>query len=188
MQQSDLLIALGSRFDDRVTGKVPTLRPRRQDHPRRHRPGRAGQGPPARRADRRRLPPGHRGARQGDPATCGGADAQPDRSRLERPRSAAGRRSYPLTYEPSEPGELLKPQYVLEQLRDRTPDDTIVASGVGQHQMWASPVLEVPPPLHLGELRWARHDGLLRCRRPSAPRSAAPTAWSGPSTATAASR
>ncbi len=35
-------------------------------------------------------------------------------------------------------GELLKPQYVLEQLRDRSPEDTIVASGVGQHQMWTS--------------------------------------------------
>ena len=41
MQRSDLLIALGSRFDDRVTGKIAGLRPRRQDHPRRHRPGRA---------------------------------------------------------------------------------------------------------------------------------------------------
>ena len=32
----------------------------------------------------------------------------------------------------------MKPQFVLEQLRDATPDDTIVCSGVGQHQMWAS--------------------------------------------------
>ena len=56
MQESDLLIALGSRFDDRVTGKVPSFAPARQDHPRRHRPRRARQGPPSRRADRRRLP------------------------------------------------------------------------------------------------------------------------------------
>ena len=40
--------------------------------------------------------------------------------------------------EPSAPGDKLKPQYVIEQLRDHTPDDTIVASGVGQHQMFAS--------------------------------------------------
>ncbi|MFV0315639.1 MAG: thiamine pyrophosphate-dependent enzyme, partial [Microthrixaceae bacterium] len=46
--------------------------------------------------------------------------------------------TYPLTYEQSEPGELLKPQYVLEQIRDRAPEDCIVASGVGQHQMWTS--------------------------------------------------
>jgi acetolactate synthase-1/2/3 large subunit len=45
---------------------------------------------------------------------------------------------YPLTYQPAEDGEGLKPQYVLEELRDLTPDDTIVVSGVGQHQMWTS--------------------------------------------------
>jgi acetolactate synthase-1/2/3 large subunit len=33
---------------------------------------------------------------------------------------------------------MLKPQFVLETLRDNTPDGTILASGVGQHQMWAS--------------------------------------------------
>ena len=67
------------------------LRPRRQDHPRRHRPGRAGQGPPARRADRRRLPHGDRGAHQGDPATCsaGGADAGRHVG-VEEPHLAAG--------------------------------------------------------------------------------------------------
>ncbi len=47
MQKADLLIALGTRFDDRVTGRVGTFAPGRQDHPRRHRPGRAGQDPPA---------------------------------------------------------------------------------------------------------------------------------------------
>ena len=64
MQRSDLLIALGSRFDDRVTGKVARLRPRGEDHPRRHRPRRARQGPPARRPDRGRLPARDRGARR----------------------------------------------------------------------------------------------------------------------------
>ncbi len=44
----------------------------------------------------------------------------------------------PLAYEPSAEGHALKPQMVLEHLRDSTPDDTIVVSGVGQHQMWAS--------------------------------------------------
>ncbi len=39
----------------------------------------------------------------------------------------------------SSPGPApLKPQFVLETLRDATPEDTIVASGVGQHQMFAS--------------------------------------------------
>ena len=38
----------------------------------------------------------------------------------------------------SQPGAALKPQYCIEQLRDLAPDKTIVASGVGQHQMFAS--------------------------------------------------
>ena len=45
--------------------------------------------------------------------------------------------SYPLTYQQEEDGPL-KPQFCIEALRDNTPDDTIVVSGVGQHQMWAS--------------------------------------------------
>ena len=40
IQSADLLIALGMRFDDRVTGHVPTFAPVRPDHPCRHRPGR----------------------------------------------------------------------------------------------------------------------------------------------------
>ena len=44
----------------------------------------------------------------------------------------------PAAYEPHEDGEALKPQMVLEHLRDSVPEDTILCSGVGQHQMWAS--------------------------------------------------
>jgi acetolactate synthase-1/2/3 large subunit len=46
-------------------------------------------------------------------------------------------RDFPLAYEQGEDGPL-KPQFVIEQLRDASPADTIVTSGVGQHQMWAS--------------------------------------------------
>ena len=53
LQKSDLLITLGARFDDRVTGKLSQLRAGRQGHPRRHRPGRDLQEPHGRRADRR---------------------------------------------------------------------------------------------------------------------------------------
>ena len=163
------------------------VRPRGQDHPRRHRPRRAGQGPPARRADRRRLPAGDRGAgRAIRELLASGADAARPQ-RVEEPHQRlAG--DVPADLRAVRPGDALKPQFVLEQLRDSRPDDTIVASGVGQHQMWAGAVLEVQPPLHVGELGRARHHGLRRARPPSAPRSAGPTAWCGPSTATAASR
>ena len=139
MQKADLLIALGARFDDRVTGKVVDVRARRQDHPRRHRPGRAGQGAPPGRADRRRLPHRDRRADQGGPQALEQAKHAPARPLAPwmAPASAAGRSSYPLKYAQEEGGPL-KPQFVIERLRDNTPDDCILVAGVGQHQMWAS--------------------------------------------------
>jgi acetolactate synthase-1/2/3 large subunit len=63
---------------------------------------------------------------------------QPDRSAWKS-RISGWQEKYPLTYNQDfDEGGPLKPQYVLEQLRDSTPDDTIVVSGVGQHQMWTS--------------------------------------------------
>ena len=53
-------------------------------------------------------------------------------------RISGWREQFPLSYEASEPGEALKPQYCLEQLRDNAPEGTILVSGVGQHQMWSS--------------------------------------------------
>ncbi|MCC5952333.1 MAG: acetolactate synthase large subunit [Acidimicrobiia bacterium] len=136
MQESDLLIALGSRFDDRVTGKVPSFAPNakiihvdidRAELGKVRRPdvGIAGDC---------RLVIEEMVRAIGE---LGGADAQPDRSAW-RSTISGWQERYPLSYLPSEPGELLKPQFVLEQLRDLTPSDTIVASGVGQHQMWTS--------------------------------------------------
>lgn len=135
MQRSDLLIALGARFDDRVTGRVDAFAPEAKIL---HVDIDAAELGKVRAADV---------AVQGD---CKlviaalvealrelGDESQPDR-RAWRSTVSGWQERYPLTYEQSEPGELLKPQYVLEVLRDSTPDDAIVTSGVGQHQMWAS--------------------------------------------------
>ena len=136
MQESDLLIALGSRFDDRVTGKVPDFAPLAKVIHVDIDPAELGK---VRRPDvpivgdcRLVIEELVRAVQD-----RGGADAQPDRTAW-RSRISGWQEKYPLTYEQSEPGEGLKPQFVLETLRDHTPDDTIVASGVGQHQMWAS--------------------------------------------------
>ena len=50
LQKSDLLITLGARFDDRVTGKLSSFAPDAKVDPRRHRPGRDLQEPHGRRA------------------------------------------------------------------------------------------------------------------------------------------
>ncbi len=198
MQQSDLLIALGQPLRRPGHRQGRRLRPRRQGHPRRHRPGRARQGAPARRGHRRRLPPGHRGAAggpgRGRPRAGGDPPApvrrpQPaDLGAVAGARSAAWQERFPLHYDQQPRAGALKPQFVLETLRDSTPDDTIVASGVGQHQMWASPVLAVRPPLHLGQLGRRSAPWASPCPAAIGAKVGRPTGRCGPSTATAASR
>jgi acetolactate synthase-1/2/3 large subunit len=133
MQQADLLIALGSRFDDRVTGRV-------------------GDFAPEAKIIHVDIDPAELGkVRRPDVPIVGDCrlvieelvkavrelGAQPDRSAWKSTVSG-WQEKYPLAYDPPEEGDALKPQFVLERLRENTPDDTIVVSGVGQHQMWAS--------------------------------------------------
>jgi len=136
MQESDLLIALGSRFDDRVTGKVPDFAPYAKIIHVDIDPAELGK---VRKPDVPIV---------GDARlvieelvrvlkASGAPENQPDRSEWRQTLSG-WQEKFPLSYEQSEPGELLKPQYVLEQLRDLSPENTIVASGVGQHQMWTA--------------------------------------------------
>jgi acetolactate synthase I/II/III large subunit len=136
MQKADLLIALGSRFDDRVTGKLDGFAPEAKIIHVDIDPAELGK---VRRPDVPIV---------GDCRLVieelvkvlrdrGGAESQPDRTEWKSTLSG-WQEKYPLTYQDAEPGEGLKPQFVLENLRDMTPDDTIVVSGVGQHQMWTS--------------------------------------------------
>ena len=145
MQRADLLVALGSRFDDRVTGKVAAFAPDAKVIHVDIDPAELGK---VRRPDAaiagdcraviaelidalEALGFGPDGAEAGSPAA-----ARPDTS----PWMAEIRQwqeRFPLSYQ-QEDGGPLKPQFVVETLRDATPDDTIVVAGVGQHQMWAS--------------------------------------------------
>jgi acetolactate synthase-1/2/3 large subunit len=166
MQRSDLLIALGSRFDDRVTGRVDAFAPDAKvihvdiDPAELHKVrfadvAIAGDcrlviaellvaltdlGLPHSDATRG----GSRGtpsdAVSGAPADAGSVAAGFPRERLIpwRARLSEWQERFPLVYDQQPGSGALKPQFVLETLRDATPDDTIVASGVGQHQMFAS--------------------------------------------------
>ena len=60
LQESDLIVSLGARFDDRVTGNTSTVRAERQDRARRRRPCRDLQDPHRRRPHRRRCQGRHR--------------------------------------------------------------------------------------------------------------------------------
>ncbi|MBV6509285.1 MAG: Acetolactate synthase large subunit IlvB1 [Acidimicrobiales bacterium] len=136
IQRSDLLLALGSRFDDRVTGKLPAFAPDAKVVHVDIDPAELGKvrQPDVPIVGDARLVIEELVAVLGK---LGGAEAQPDRS-YWRSQLSGWQEKYPLTYQQSEPGEALKPQFVLERLRDSAPEDCIVVTGVGQHQMWAS--------------------------------------------------
>jgi len=132
MQQADLLIALGTRFDDRVTGRVANFAPEAKIIHVDIDPAELGK---IRRPDvpivgdcRRVITELVRAL---EPLE------QPDRSEW-RSRISGWQERFPLHYDPPADGDALKPQYVMEVLRDSAPEGTILCSGVGQHQMWAS--------------------------------------------------
>jgi acetolactate synthase-1/2/3 large subunit len=146
MQQADLLIALGTRFDDRVTGRVGAFAPDAQIIHVDIDPAELGK---IRRPDvpivgdcrqvideilkaLRALGVGEAGVGE-----TGGGETAPDRAPWRSTLSGWQER-YPLHYDEAVEGDLLKPQFVMETLRDSAPPGTILASGVGQHQMWAS--------------------------------------------------
>ena len=140
MQRADLLVALGSRFDDRVTGKVGAFAPGAKIVHVDIDPAELGK---VRRADvaiaadcRLAIEALVAAVREllRDPAT----EERPQPDRSDWHATVAGwQAKHPLCYDQPEDGPL-KPQFCIEMLRDHTPDDTIVVSGVGQHQMWSS--------------------------------------------------
>ena len=135
MQKADLLVALGSRFDDRVTGKVGAFAPEAKIIHVDVDPAELGK------------------VRRPDVPIVGDCRlvleelvraVKADRNKREWPDTSAWdsqldswREEFPLKYTQDADGPL-KAQYCIEQLRDLSPEDTIVASGVGQHQMFAS--------------------------------------------------
>ena len=137
MQKSDLLIALGARFDDRVTGKVNGFAPDAKIIHVDIDPAEQGK---VRKPDvpivgdcRLVIEEMVKAIQELLQGGTSQADLNPWRSRV-----SGWQEQFPLTYEQSEPGGALKPQYCLEKLRDAAPEGTILVSGVGQHQMWSS--------------------------------------------------
>jgi acetolactate synthase I/II/III large subunit len=143
MQRSDLLIALGARFDDRVTGKVATFAPNAKVIHVDIDPAELGK---VRHAD----VPIVGDVRSVIEELTKGVKAE--HAKHERPdisqwmtQIRSWQADYPLKYTQEEGGPL-KPQYVIERLRENTPDDCILVAGVGQHQMWASQLWKFKHP------------------------------------------
>ena len=143
LQKSDLLITLGARFDDRVTGKLATFAP---DAAIIH-------------AD---IDPAEIGKnRDADVPIVGDlGEIIPDLVTAIEAEYAAGRRgdyeawwsvvgrwrdTYPLGYDLPDDGSL-SPQYVIERLGVISGPESIYAAGVGQHQMWAAQFVKYERP------------------------------------------
>ena len=166
MQRADLLVALGSRFDDRVTGRLDAFAPDAKiihvdidpaEHNKVRRADVAVAGDCRlvieellSALDALGLPESEatRGGRGGAPSDAvAGAEAVPGTYAARFPREQLApwratlsewQQRFPLVYDQQPGSGALKPQFVIERLRDGSPEDTIVASGVGQHQMFAS--------------------------------------------------
>ncbi|WP_313691362.1 biosynthetic-type acetolactate synthase large subunit [Halorarum halobium] len=129
ISHTDCLIAVGTRFDDRLTGGVETFAP----------------GADVVHVD---IDPAEISKNvQADYPVVGDAgtvldqiDAALDRSPDAgewREQCTTWRDQYPMDYA-VDPDEPVKPQFVVEAYDAATDDDAIVTTGVGQHQMWAA--------------------------------------------------
>ena len=142
LQKADLLITLGARFDDRVTGKLSSF----------------AQNAKVIHAD---IDPAEIGKnRYADVPIIGDVrqtiaalipalkkeltKSRPDLSTWIRQMDSL-RSTYPLGYDIPEDG-MISPQYVIERIGKISDANTIYAAGVGQHQMWASQFINYEKP------------------------------------------
>ncbi|CCF51943.1 hypothetical protein NDA11_002839 [Ustilago hordei] len=143
MQDADLIIALGARFDDRVTGRVDKFAPHARAAALENRGGII---------HFEVMPKNINKVVQATCAIEGDVVANlgklmpyleskaPDRNEWHE-LIKSWKEAYPFTYEPSKEGELMKPQEVIEALDAAVADqkdNVIISTGVGQHQMWAA--------------------------------------------------
>ncbi|MGZ0745850.1 biosynthetic-type acetolactate synthase large subunit [Haloparvum sp. AD34] len=126
---TDCLIAVGTRFDDRLTGGIPAFAPEAEVVHVDIDPAEISKNV---HADYPLI---------GDAGTVLDqlADAVEDAPAAAewRDQCEAWQEEYPMTYA-TPADEPLKPQFVVEAFDEATDDDTIVTTGVGQHQMWAA--------------------------------------------------
>ncbi|RFA16583.1 acetolactate synthase large subunit [Subtercola boreus] len=148
LQESDLLISLGARFDDRVTGKVSEFAP---DAKVVHVDIDPAEISKIRLAD---VPIVGDARDVIVDLTAAYADAvasavevgagKPDISEWWA-RLNDLKKQFPLGYDEPDDG-LISPQYVIERIGQITGPEGIYASGVGQHQMWAAQFIKYERP------------------------------------------
>ena len=142
LQKADLLITLGARFDDRVTGKLSTFAVNAKVIHADVDPAEIGKN---RYADVAVLGDLKNTISALIPALKAAlAKSQPDLTPWLRQMNSL-KSTYPLGYDIPADGTL-SPQYVIERIGKISGPDAIVAAGVGQHQMWASQFVSYENP------------------------------------------
>ncbi len=150
MDEADLIVAIGARFDDRITGKLDEFAPRAKFIHIDIDPAEISKNVPAHIpivGDAKNILPR---------LTAEYRSLEPDSGRLEEwwSRVRAWQQRHPLRYEDSKDSEI-KPQYMIEALYEATGGNAIVTSDVGQHQMWTAQYFHFPAPR-----RWINSGGL----------------------------
>jgi acetolactate synthase-1/2/3 large subunit len=142
LQKADLLITLGARFDDRVTGKLSTFAPNAKILHADIDPAEIGKNRHADvavvgdiRETMAALVPALKAAL---------AKNKPDLTAWLRQMNSL-KSTYPLGFDIPEDGSL-SPQLVIQRLGQISGTDTIFTAGVGQHQMWASQFISYEHP------------------------------------------
>ncbi len=143
LQRSDLLITLGARFDDRVTGKLSSFAPdatviHADIDPAEISKNRTADVPIV--GDVREVIADLILAIQAEHADGNRGDYTAWWKQCNGWRS-----TYPLGYDAESDGSLA-PQYVIERLGKICGPSTVVVAGVGQHQMWASQFISYEQP------------------------------------------
>jgi acetolactate synthase I/II/III large subunit len=133
VHECDLLIAIGARFDDRVTGKLKAFAPHARVIHVDVDPAEIGKNVEP-------LIPIVGDARHvaaGLVKELEGLEWSPDATTAWRARIAARKDEFPMHYDEPADGTLA-PQFVIEEIDRVTGHDAVVCTDVGQHQMWAT--------------------------------------------------
>jgi acetolactate synthase I/II/III large subunit len=150
MDEADLIVAIGARFDDRVTAKLSEFAPHAKFVHIDVDPAEISKNVPA------HIPIVGYTKNILPRLTAEYRALEPDPSRLDEwwHRIGSWQERYPLSYTDSTDSEI-KPQYMVQALHEATDGNAIVCSDVGQHQMWAAQYYHFDKPRH-----WINSGGL----------------------------
>ncbi|AXK34363.1 acetolactate synthase large subunit [Streptomyces armeniacus] len=148
LQKADLIVALGARFDDRVTGKLDSFAPyakivHADVDPAEIGKNRAADVPIV--GDAREVIADLVVAVQAEYEARRGEEGAPDGYQEWWNQLNRWRETYPLGYDLPDDGSL-SPQQVIERIGQLAPEGTVYAAGVGQHQMWAAHYIRYEQP------------------------------------------